>query len=315
MKKGISELLGVEYPIIMAPMFLVSNTEMIIAALNAGITAAIPALNYRTEEELRSAIQSIKAASNKPFGINLIVNQSNLKYKAQLAICVAQKVDFIITSLGSPKEVIEQCKPLGIKVFCDVVDFNYASKVVDMGADALIAVTNQAGGHAGKLSPEVLIPALKKQFKIPVIGAGGVSRKEDVDRLMSLGVDGVSVGTVFIASDESPVSNDYKNAILTYGAKDIVMTSNLSGSPLSVINTPYVQKVGTKASWLNRMAHRHRRFRKVIKLILALKGMRAIEKSAFKSTYKTFWVAGPSIEHIHNVRPIKQIVDSLVSDI
>jgi len=313
MKAKLSELLNIEHPIIMAPMFLVSNTKMIIEALNSGISAALPALNYRTDEEFRAALDEIKAASDKALGVNLIVNKSNIKYKTQLQACIDKKVDYIITSLGSPKEVIEKCKPQGIKVFCDVVDTLYAQKVVDMGADALIAVTNIAGGHCGAQSPEKLIPALKEKFDIPIIGAGGVSRKEDMDKLLDLGADGVSVGTVFIASQEAPVSQEYKQALVDYSGKDIVLTSNLSGSPLTVINTPYVQKVGTKAGFLSKLMYKNKKLKKFIKMIIAVKGMKAIEKAAFKSTYKTFWVAGPGIEHIHSIKSIKEIVDSLVN--
>lgn len=312
MKAKLSEILNIQYPIIMAPMFLVSNTKMIIEALNSGITAAFPALNYRTDEDFRAAIDEIRSATDKAFGVNLIVNKSNVKYQAQLKTCIDKRVNFIITSLGSPQEVIEQCKPLGIKVFCDVVDVRYAQKVVDLGADALIAVSKEAGGHSGPQSASELIPALKEKFSVPVIAAGGVSRKMDIENLLELGADGVSVGTVFIASEEAPVSKEYKQALIEYGAEDIVMTSNLSGSPLSVINTPYVQKVGTKAGFLNRMMHKNKSLKKIIKMIVAVKGMKAIEKAAFKSTYKTFWVAGPAIEHIHKIRPVKEIVADLV---
>ena len=102
---------------------------MIKAALAHGVTAAFPALNYRTDAELRKAIEDIKSATAKPFGVNLIVNKSNPKYKGQLEILLDMKVSYIITSLGSPREVIEKCKPLGIKVFCDVVDLGYTKKV------------------------------------------------------------------------------------------------------------------------------------------------------------------------------------------
>lgn len=314
MKAKLTEMLQIDHPIIMAPMFLVSNTKMIIEALKSGITAAFPALNYRTDNELRAAIDEIRDATDKPFGINLIVNKSNIKYKAQLKTCVEKKVDFIITSLGSPKEVIEECKPQGIKIFCDVIDIKYAQKVVKLGADALIAVSKEAGGHSGPQTSEELIPALKNEFDIPVIGAGGVARKEDIERLINLGADGVSVGTVFIASTESPVSQEYKQALIDYKAKDVVLTSNLSGSPLTVINTPYVKKVGTKSGFLNKLMYKNKRLKKIIKMLLAFKGMKAIEKAAFKSTYKTFWVAGPAIEHIHEIRPVKEIVKTLTTN-
>src|SRR5688572_7914060 len=146
-------LLGIRYPIIVAPMFLISNTRMIISALLGGVSAAFPALNYRTDAELRAAITEIKSASTKPFGVNLIVNRSNPKYRSQLQTLLELKVDYIITSLGSPREVIEKCQSRGVKVFCDVVDLTYAKKVENMGADALIAVNNRAGGHSGNMSP------------------------------------------------------------------------------------------------------------------------------------------------------------------
>ena len=172
----IDQMLGIDYPIIVAPMFLISNTKMIKAALQCGVTAAFPALNYRTDKELRDAIQEIRSVTNKPFGVNLIVNRSNPKYKGQLETLLELKVAYIITSLGNPNEVIERCKPLGIKVFCDVVDLAYAKKVEGLGADAVIAVNNRAGGHAGNLSPQELVKLLRDNCNIPVISAGGIAK-------------------------------------------------------------------------------------------------------------------------------------------
>jgi len=307
-----TKMMGIDYPIIMAPMFLVSNTKMIIEALKSGITAAFPALNYRTDEDFRNAITKIKTATDKPFGVNLIVNKSNVKYKSQLDTCIDMKVDFIITSLGSPEETINRCKKRGIKVFCDVVDLKYAKKVEALGADALIAVTSEAGGHSGKLSSKELIPMLRKACKIPVIGAGGVARSADLKKMLDLGADAVSADKVFIASDECEVSEGYKQAIVDYGGKDVVLTENLSGTPLTVINTPYVQKVGTKAGGLTKILLKNKKLKKWVKMFVAVKGMKSIEKAAFSATYKTFWVAGPGIEYIHSIRPVKEIIRSLV---
>lgn len=307
----LDKLLGIEYPIIVAPMFLISNTKMVKAALDNGVTAAFPALNYRTDKELRAAIQEIKEHTNKPFGVNLIVNKSNPKYKAQLETLLELKIDFIITSLGNPKEVIEKCKPLGIKVFCDVVDLTYAKKVEALGADAVIAVNSEAGGHAGNISPRELVTLLKENLSIPIISAGGIASADDIKEVMAWGAAGVSVGTIFIASNEADVTPEYKQAMIDYGAKDIVRTNKLSGSPLTVINTPYVQQMGTEASWLERLMNKNKRLKKYIKMILAFRGMKAVEKAATGATYKTLWCAGPAIEHVHSIRPMKEIVQSL----
>jgi nitronate monooxygenase len=310
----LDKMLGIEYPVIVAPMFLISNTKMIIAALQNGVTAAFPALNYRTDTELRSAIQEIKNASDKPFGVNLIVNKSNPKYKGQLATLLEMKVAFIITSLGNPKEVIEKCKPLGIKVFCDVVDLEYAKKVEGLGADAVIAVNNRAGGHAGSLSPETLIKTLKENCNIPVISAGGIAFGKDLKYVMDCGAAGASIGTIFIACNEADISPEYKQAMVDYGEKDIVKTTKLSGSALTVINTPYVQTLGTKANWLEWILNNNKTLKKYAKMLIAFRGMKAVEKAAFGATYKTVWCAGPAIEHVKRIRPMADIVRQLTSE-
>lgn len=309
----LDRLLGIDYPVIVAPMFLISNTKMVKAALDSGVTAAFPALNYRTDAELRAAIADIRAHSSKPFGVNLIVNKSNPKFKSQLKTLLELKVDYIITSLGSPKEVIDQCKPLGIKVFCDVVDLAYAKKVESLGADAVIAVNSRAGGHAGNISPRELINTLKENCSLPIISAGGIATGQQLTEAVGWGAAGASVGTIFIACEEADISPEYKQAMIDYGEKDIVRTTKLSGSALTVINTPYVQELGTKANWLEWILNNNKTLKKYAKMLLAFRGMKAVEKAAFGATYKTVWCAGPAIEHVHSIRPLRDIVNDLAS--
>lgn len=313
MANNLREILGIEHPVIMAPMFLVTNSKMMIAAGNAGISPAVPALNYRTDEAFRQAIQEVKSGTTAPIGVNLIVNKSNPKMPTQLQSCVDLGVDYIITSLGSPAAVIKACKPHGIKVFCDVVDLQYAKKVEDLGADAVIAVNSIAGGHSGGMKPEELIPLLTKNCTIPVISAGGVGNYDQMKRMMDLGACGVSVGSVFIASEESDVSQEYKQACVDYGAKDIVLSTKISGTPCTVINTPYVEKIGTKQNWFERLLSKNKRLKKWVKMLTFVKGMKKLEKSAFSATYKTVWCAGPTIEHVKAIRSVEDIVQSLVS--
>jgi nitronate monooxygenase len=309
---SLTNLLDIKYPIIMAPMFLVSNTNMIIAGIKAGITGAIPAMNYRTTDDLRNAIQTIKKEVDGPFGINLIVNASNFLYKEQLEICCQEKITFIITSLGSPEYVIKRAHENGIKVFCDVTDISYALKVEKLGADAIIAVNKEAGGHAGKISYRELIPELLRTCKIPVISAGGIGCRKEYESILQLGVAGVSIGSIFIASIESEVSDEYKQACVDYGAKDIVLSTKLSGTPCTVINTPYVAKIGTSQNFLERLLNKNKRFKKWFKALTFYRGMKSLEKAAFSATYKTVWCAGPSIEHIDSINSVNQIVSNLV---
>lgn len=305
-------MLGIRYPLIMAPMFLVSNTKMVLAGIRAGVTGAIPALNYRNDEDFRKALNELKL-SHSVYGINLIVNRSNYRLQEQLKTCLEYRVPFIITSLGSPESVIKACKPLGIKVFCDVSDLEYAKKAASFQPDALIAVNQEAGGHCGKIPAESFVPLLVKNFpEIPIISAGGVGDKKGLDRMIQAGACGVSVGSPFIATLESPVSDAYKMACVQYGSKDIVLTTKLSGVPCTVINTAYVQKIGTRQNWFEALLNRNRSLRKWIKLLVYKRGMKTLEKAAFSASYKNVWCAGPTIDFTDQLRPVQEVVDRIV---
>lgn len=308
MKTRLTELLSIEHPIIMAPMFLITNVDMMVASLESGISGCIPALNYRTIEELNQALKEIRKRSNKSFGVNLIVNKSNVQYKKQLFACLDQGVDYFITSLGSPEETIRESKKLGTKVFCDVIDEKYARKVEDMGADGVIAVNSGAGGHLGNIPASVLIPMLKKTCSIPVISAGGVGSGRGILSMLALGADGVSIGSPFIATTEAPVSHEYKQACVDYGADDIVISDKISGSRLTAINTPYLRKIGLTQNPVERFLNTNKRIKKYAKMVTYYRGMKLLEKAAFSASYKSVWVAGTSIEFTEKIEPLKDIV-------
>lgn len=315
MKTALTEMLGIELPIIMAPMFLVTNTKMIVAAGEAGIAGCIPALNFRTIEELEAGLKEIKSKTNKPFGVNLIVNKSNVIAKKQLYKCLDVGVNFFITSLGSPEEVIKESKKLGIKVFCDVIEENYAKKVEGLGADGVIAVNSGAGGHLGNIPASVLVPGLKSVCKIPVISAGGVGSGQGIVSMLALGADGLSIGSPFIATTESDVSQEYKQACIDYRAEDIVVTTKLSGSRCTVINTPYVKKIGTEQNVVESILNKNKQLKKYAKMVTYYKGMKLLEKAAFSASYKSVWCAGSSIEFTKKIESIPEIVTRYKSEI
>ncbi|WP_139957462.1 NAD(P)H-dependent flavin oxidoreductase [Flavicella sediminum] len=310
----LQKLLGIEHPIILAPMFLVSNVKMVSAAMQKNIAGCIPAMNYRTIPELKAAITELQKAKTPQgaFGFNIIVNKSNLKHLEQLDAICEMGVDFIITSLGNPEEIIKKAHTHGIKVFCDVVNIEHAKKVEALGCDALIAVNSQAGGHRGSMNPEDLIVQLVGNCDIPVISAGGVGNKAELDKMMSFGAVGVSIGSPFIASIEADISDEYKQACVDYGAKDVVVTQKISGTPCTVINTPYVQKVGTKETWIELILNKYGFFKKWVKILRYLKGSSDVANAAKKVTYKTVWVAGPSIEHTKKIDSVKDIIDRFI---
>lgn len=310
----LTTLLNIDYPIILAPMFLVSNVEMMMAAQDNGIAGCIPTLNYRTPEELKEALKKIRDHSDKPFGVNLIVNQSNHQLKKHLEISLDSGVNFIITSLGSPKDVIKECKKQNIKVMCDVVEETYAKKVEDLGADAIIAVNSGAGGHAGNIPPSVLVPMIRKACKLPVISAGGVGTGAGLLSTLALGAAGVSIGSPFIATKEAPVSDAYKKAIVEYGAIDIVRTTKLSGTPCTVIKTPYVEKIGVDQNFIENLLSKNKQIKKYAKMLTYYKGMKLLEKAAFGASYQSVWCAGPSIEFVEEIASVESIIKRIISE-
>ncbi len=313
MAQRLDEILGIRYPIIMAPMFLISNVRMSLAAMESGIAPCLPALNFKTFHELERALQTLQA-SGGCYGINLIVNKSNYKLKAQLRLCLKYKVPFVITSLGDPSSIVKACTPLGIRVFCDVSSMAYAKKAAACKPDALIAISNKAGGHLGEWAPEILIPQLIQAFpELPIIAAGGVGDYSGYKAMLDLGASGVSVGTVFIASEEAPVLEAYKKATVEYDEKEIVTTKKLSGIPCTVINTPYVRQTGTQQNKFQFFLNRFKPLKRLVKLITYKRGMHVLEKAAFDFNYHNVWVAGTSIKYIDRIKPIREIVQQIVS--
>jgi len=309
-----TKLLGIRYPIIGAPMFLVSNEDMVAEISESGALGAFPALNYRPIENYKKALQVIKSRTKKPICVNIIVNKSNMRQKDDLKIALDAGVEMIITSLGNPKSVIEEAHKNGTKVFCDVTNLEYALKVEDLGADGVIAVGTGAGGHAGPLSPIVLIPWLKQKLKIPIIAAGGVSNGQTLAAMLALGAAGVSVGTRFIASKEASVDSAYKNAILKSSPEDIVMTTRVSGTPASVINTDYIKKYGKELPAIVALLKNHPLTKKYVTPLIHLAGMKALENAATKPTWKTVWSAGQGVGLIDDILSCKEIIKNFIQE-
>lgn len=302
--------------IVMAPMFLVSNLAMLKAGINAGIMATFPSLNFRNEGELDSVLSELvqyKSQKSKGnFGVNLIVQKSNILFEKHLSICVKHRVPFYITSLGSPARVIEEAHKYGAKVYCDVTNIEHAQKCYNLGCDGFIAVGQGAGGHAGNNPLQVLIPALHKAFPDkPIIAAGGIATGEGLLSAKVLGACAASIGTRFIASTEASVSDEYKGGIVESGMDDIVLTEKISGTPCTIINTPYAKKIGYTQNWFEKFLSKNKRTKKYFKMLVQLRGMKILGKSTLSGSYETLWCAGKSVSLIDDVKPIMQIVEQI----
>jgi nitronate monooxygenase len=320
-KNQLTEMLGIDFPMIMAPMFLVSNFEMISEAMKNGIAGTFPSLNFRKENELDEILLELNKVKNSlgeikgNYGVNIIVQKTNILFEKHLDICTKHKVPFYITSLGNPAPVIKAAKTYGGKVFCDVTNLVHAKKCAEEGCDGFIAVGQGAGGHAGPNPLQVLVPALIKNFpNIPVIAAGGIATGGGVLSCIALGASGVSVGTRFISSTEAKVSNEYKQAINKSGMDDIVMTTKISGTPCTIINTDYAKKIGYEQNWLEKKLSNNSTTKKYFKMLVQFRGMKKLEDSVLPANYKTLWCAGKSAELIDETKSCKEIIDSIIKE-
>ncbi|MCC2680048.1 MAG: hypothetical protein K0R29_2624 [Pseudobdellovibrio sp.] len=295
-------------------MFLVSNTDMVVAISEAGGIGTMPTLNFRPESKYAEALKEIKSRTKKPIGVNIIVNKSNTRAASDLKASLDNGVELFITSLGSPKEVIQEAHKNGAKVICDVINLEHAKKVQDLGADGVIAVSTGAGGHAGPISPIVLVSWLQKELKIPVIAAGGIADGATMASMITLGASAVSVGTRFIASTEAKIEQAYKDAIVKSTPEDIVMTTRVSGTPAAVIKTPYIEKIGLDLPWYLKLLKDQKMTKKYIVPLIHYLGSKSLEEAAVGPTWKTVWSAGQSVGLIHDVLSCREIMEKLVSE-
>jgi nitronate monooxygenase len=195
-----------------------------------------------------------------------------------------------------------------------VTNLDHAKKVQDLGADGVIAVASGAGGHAGPISPMVLVPWLKEELKIPVVLAGGIACGQSMAAARALGACAVSVGTRFIASHEATIDQAYKDAVIHASPEDIVLTTRISGTPATVINTDYVKKLGTDLPYLVKLLKDHPLTKKFVVPLIHLSGMKSLEAAAQKPTWKSVWCAGQSVGMVHETLSCREIVEKLVTE-
>ncbi|MBU2511900.1 nitronate monooxygenase [bacterium] len=225
----LTKLLGIRYPIIGAPMFLVSYEALTIAVSDAGGLGMFPLPNYRTIEDLETALKNIRNATDKPIGVNIHLS-GKFPWKDQLALCLEYGVNFFITSLGDPSLIIEDVHKSGGLVFADVISLKHGLRAKERGVDGLVAVAAGAGGHGGKIPTIVLVPYLKENTGLPIIAAGGVSTGYQLAASLCLGACGAITGTRLLATHEADISDDYKQAVIDTEPEGITCTDRLTGN-------------------------------------------------------------------------------------
>jgi nitronate monooxygenase len=227
-------------PVIGAPLFIVSNPDLVIAQCSAGVVGSFPALNARPKELLDEWLGRITAAlaaydaanpqaASAPFAVNQIVHRTNDRLEHDLELCVKYKVPLVITSLGARQDVNDAIHSYGGIVMHDIINVTFAKKALDKGADGLIAVAAGAGGHAGTTSPFALIAEIRRFFDGPLALSGAISTGGGILAARAAGADVAYIGSAFIATQEANAVEAYKQSIVDSSAADIVYSNLFTG--------------------------------------------------------------------------------------
>jgi nitronate monooxygenase len=294
-------------PVIAAPMFLISGPKLVIECCKNGIVGTFPALNQRTTEgfeqwvvEIKTALKEFESETGEkaaPFGVNLIVHQTNPRVQADLAICIKHQVPLIITSLGAVPQLVGAVHSYGGMVFHDVIKKRHAEKAAEAGVDGLILVCTGAGGHAGTLNPMPFVAEIKKFFKKTILLSGCISNGRDVASALQMGADLAYMGTRFINTKESKAPEDYRNMIIDSGANDIVYTAAISGVSANFLR-PSLEAMGITEEMLSRP-----------KKIDFGNELSAMEKEA--KAWSTIWSAGQGVTNIFDNPSVEDLIFSM----
>jgi nitronate monooxygenase len=301
-------------PVIAAPMFIVSNPELVIAQCKAGVVGSFPALNARPQAQLDEWLHRIKeelavwdrahpASPAAPFAVNQIVHKTNDRLPMDLEACVKHEVPIVITSLGAREDLNQAVHAYGGITLHDVINDRFAHKAVEKGADGLIAVAAGAGGHAGTLSPFALLQEIRAWFHGPVALSGAVARGASILAAQAMGADLAYVGSAFIASTEANASFAYKQMIVDSFADDIVYTNLFTG-----VHGNYLKRSITNAG----LDADHLPVSDPSKMSFGAGGNMDSAKDA--KAWRDIWGCGQGIGAVKDVRPASEIVARLTAE-
>ncbi len=310
---------GIQLPLICGAMYPCSNPELVAAVSEAGGIGIVQplSLTYVHGYDFRTGIRYIRQLTQRPVGMNALIEQSSRHYHERMErwvdIALEEGIRFFVTSLGNPRWVAQRVHAAGGIVYHDATEAKWALKARDAGVDGLIAVNALAGGHPGTRTPEALLAELTP-VGLPVVCAGGVGDAAGFAAMMRLGYAGVQMGTRFIATTECRASDAYKRAIIAADADDIVLTERITGVPVAVIRTPFVERMGTRAGVLARWMLRHRRTKRIMRTIYALRSLWQLKRASLdESGERDYWQAGRSVSAVDSIEPAGAIVERCAS--
>ena len=304
---------GIEVPLICGAMYPCSNPELVAAVSEAGGIGIVQpiSLTYVHGHDFREGLRLIRRLTSRPIGMNALIEQSSRTYRERMERwvdgAIEEGVRVFVTSLGNPRWVAERAHAVGGVVYHDVTERKWAQKAVDGGVDGLICVNDRAGGHAGGRSAESLLAEVA-DLGLPAVCAGGVGEEDDFVAALRLGYAGVQMGTRFIATPECRASDAYKRAIVEADETDIVHSERITGVPVAVIRTPYIEKMGLTVGPLSRMMFRGRKTKHWMRSFYALRSLWQLKRSSLGEVSTEYWQAGKSVAGIGSVEPVGEIV-------
>ncbi len=307
---------GVELPLLCGAMFPCSNPELVGAVSACGGLGILQpvSLTFVHKHEYRDGIRLMqRIAGGRPIGMNALIEASSRTYHERMVqwveIALEEGVRFFVTSLGNPRWVTDRVHAAGGVVYHDVTERKWGDKGLAAGVDGLIAVNRRAGGHAGARSAEALLEELAP-LGLPLVCAGGIGTPEEFTSALRMGYAGVQMGTRFIATHECSAHDRYKDAIVAAVESDIVLTERLTGVPVAVINTPFIQRIGLRASPLARWMLRGRKTKHWMRAIYAIRSLFSLTRAHGRGRPdKDYFQAGRSVRGIDSVESVATIVD------
>ena len=295
----LNELLGTEFPIIQGGMANIATGAFAAAVSNAGALGLV-AGGGLDADGLRAQIRAARAATDRPFGVNLMLMNPHMD---ELAKVVAEEgVRVVTTGAGNPGRYVPAWKEAGIKVFPVVAAPILAKRLERYGVDGFIAEGTESGGHIGELTTMALVPQVADAVSVPVVAAGGIADGRQMAAALALGACGVQVGTVLLASEECPIHENYKRAVVKAGPNDTVVTGRSGGAPVRVLK--------------NRMAREYLRMEKRDVPLAELEQLTlgSLRRAVFDGDVDAgSLMAGQVAGMVREIRPLRQIFEELMA--
>ena len=301
MKTEVTELLGIEYPIIQGGMAWVAEYHLAAAVSAAGGLGLIGAASAPADW-VRQQVREVKKLTDKPFGVNIMLMSPYADEIAQ--VIVEEKVPVVTTGAGNPEKYMKMWKEAGIKVLPVVPSVALAKRLERAGVDGLIVEGCEAGGHIGEATTMALVPQVVSNVSIPVIAAGGIASGKQMLAAYALGACGVQIGTVLLASKECPIHENYKQAILKAKDTSTTVTGRINGTPVRILKNKmakaYIQKEKAGADMME----------------LEKYTLGSLKKAVFEGNVdEGSLMAGQVAGMIHEIKPVKQILEEMMSEL